>query len=145
MKQYSILIVALIVSLSPLRMLAQDTDGGAKYRIVAVSHSIDSVVSVSNEVELFKDFSLQVPTAFTPNSDGLNDNFGAVAENVKEYKLVVYNRYGEVVFNTDNLSEKWDGTYNGSKVPAGGYMYEIVARSHEDENLQKSGKVLVII
>ena len=58
--------------------------------------------------------------------------------------------YGSASFSiefspTDNLSEKWDGTYKGTKVPAGGYMYEIVARSHEDESVQKSGKVLVII
>lgn len=145
MKQFSIIIFLLIISLSPLKLLGQDADGGVKYRIVAVSHSDDSVVSVSNEIVLFNAFSLQVPTAFTPNSDGLNDKFGAVAENVKEYKLVVYNRYGEVLFNTNNLNEKWDGTFNGSTVPAGGYMYEIVARSHENESIQKSGKVLVII
>ncbi len=145
MKKLIITLSIIIMGLSPMQLLGQQASEGTKYRIVAVSQSGDSALSYSNDIMLYDNFSLDVPTAFTPNSDGLNDSFGAVAQGVKDYKLVVYNRYGEIVFNSNSIDNKWDGTYNGSKVPAGGYMYEVIARSHENEELQKSGKVLVII
>lgn len=145
MKKLIIILSILIMGLGPVQLLGQQASEGTKYRIVAVSQSGDSALSFSNDVMLYHDFSLDIPTAFTPNNDGLNDNFGAVAQGVQEFKLVVYNRYGEIVFNSNSIDEKWDGTYKGSKVPAGGYMYEVIARSHENEELQKSGKVLVII
>lgn len=51
------------------------------------------------------------PTAFTPNNDGLNDQFGPLGSvaAVKEYHLSIYNRWGERVFYADNPLEKWDG------------------------------------
>ena len=145
MKKFIIILSILIIGFGSGKLCAQKASVGSQYRIVAVSQSGDSAVSFSNDVTLFGNFSLDVPTAFTPNNDGLNDSFGAVAQGVEEYKLVVYNRYGEIVFNSNAISEKWDGTYKGSKVPAGGYMYEVIAKSHENEELHKSGKVLVII
>ncbi|MBK6266027.1 gliding motility-associated C-terminal domain-containing protein [Marivirga sp. S37H4] len=145
MKKFLLTFSILIFGLSPLHLWGQASAEGVKYRVVAVSHTGDRTVSVSNDVELFNSFSIEVPTAFTPNNDGLNDKFGAVAKGVKEYKLVIYNRYGEVVFNTNSLDHKWDGTYNGKQVSTGGYMYEVIAKSHEGEDLHKSGKVVVII
>ncbi len=145
MKKLLITFSILFCSLSPNQLLGQEVAEGVKYRIVAISNSGDRIISASNEVELFNSFSVEMPTAFTPNNDGLNDKFGAVAKGVKEFKLVVYNRYGEVLFNSNSLEQKWDGTFNGNQVPTGGYMYEVIATSHEGEDLQKSGKVLVII
>ncbi len=65
-----------------------------------------------------------VPNAFTPNSDGNNDEFKVAFNcNVVYYLLQVYNRWGEKVFESHNYLEGWDGTYKGKQQPAGVYVY----------------------
>jgi gliding motility-associated-like protein len=67
-----------------------------------------------------------VPTAFTPNGDGRNDQFRLV--NITYQKLitfVVYNRWGEEVFSTTDPTDGWDGTYNGVPQDIGTYYYMV--------------------
>jgi len=69
-----------------------------------------------------------VPTAFTPNNDGLNDVFLPVIEAgcpVEEYMLSIYNRWGQRVFAGYAPQASWDGTYGGKPADAGTYMYEL--------------------
>ena len=71
---------------------------------------------------------VQVPTAFSPNGDGLNDVFAPVLRIDHGYSLVsfkVYSRYGELVHSTSNMSGGWDGTYKGRLQDAGVYYYMI--------------------
>lgn len=69
---------------------------------------------------------VQVPNAFTPNGDGINDIW-----NIKELadypgcKVYVYNRYGSLMYESKGYSRPWDGTYNGSPAPGGTYYYII--------------------
>ncbi len=68
-----------------------------------------------------------IPTAFSPNGDGLNDVFRIV--NVKYERLlsfVVFNRYGQVVFETNDARSGWDGTVDGKPTEIGTYFYHIV-------------------
>ncbi len=66
------------------------------------------------------------PSAFTPNNDGRNDLFrGSGNRSVKDYRLTVYNRWGQTVFTTNNVLRGWDGTING--VPQSGGLYIWVA------------------
>jgi gliding motility-associated-like protein len=67
-------------------------------------------MSASNVITLFQPFSLDLPTAFTPKGDGLNDEFGAVAKGLKDYKLLIYNRFGDLVFTSTDVNKQWDGT-----------------------------------
>jgi gliding motility-associated-like protein len=71
-----------------------------------------------------------LPNAFTPNKDGLNDCFGIKNWGlITEFKLAVYNRWGEEVFYTTNPSNCWDGTYKGVQQNPGNYVYYIKAVS----------------
>lgn len=63
------------------------------------------------------------PNAFTPNGDGVNDFFKGFGNNIKQYYLSVYNRWGEKVFETYNLQAGWDGTYKNEQQPVGVYVY----------------------
>ena len=64
------------------------------------------------------------PTAFTPNNDGNNDAFKVFTfRPLKVYQLLIYNRYRQKIFETNNLAAGWDGTFNGSRQPIGGYTY----------------------
>jgi gliding motility-associated-like protein len=65
------------------------------------------------------------PDAFTPNHDGLNDYFGAQDAGCKvyNYKLLIYNRWGGLVFKTNDVLKRWDGTLNALPVPMGAFIY----------------------
>lgn len=89
-----------------------------------------------------------VPTAFTPNGDGLNDRFlplGAFHD-VKSYQLDIYNRWGEMIYSsTDYKSDEagWDGTYNGKPVPSGAYVYKVKYRSADGQEYEKEGTITI--
>ncbi len=71
-----------------------------------------------------------VPSAFTPNGDGKNDCFG-VKEwgNVTNFQLSVYNRWGNLLFQTTNVGGCWDGTYQGILQAAGTYVYQVIGNT----------------
>jgi gliding motility-associated-like protein len=67
-----------------------------------------------------------VPNVFTPNNDGQNDLFKVGGTGIKELTIVVYNRWGQVVFETNQINAGWDGrTNSGIEVPEGTYFYVI--------------------
>ncbi|MFH1120427.1 MAG: gliding motility-associated C-terminal domain-containing protein [Bacteroidota bacterium] len=72
-------------------------------------------------------FVLQVPNAFTPDNDLLNDVFRPVLGEIlpSKYLLQVFNRWGEIVFETNNPDEAWDGTFLGNPASRGTYIYKL--------------------
>jgi gliding motility-associated-like protein len=64
-----------------------------------------------------------IPNSFTPNNDGLNDVLKVYGYKIKELKLVVFNQWGEKLFESGDQSRGWDGTYKGRVQPSGVYMY----------------------
>ena len=78
-----------------------------------------------------------IPNAFTPNADGINDNFfdSNYALDVKSYKLSVFNRWGQKVFIGSDFNDFWNGkTFNGDEAPQGVYVYviEVVTKGGKD-------------
>ena len=74
-------------------------------------------VFVSTNCDIF------IPTAFSPNSDGVNDLFNMMKNSIKSYSLKIYNRWGELVFETNDLNNSWDGTYKGTPCQVDNYSY----------------------
>ena len=67
---------------------------------------------------------LYIPNTFTPNLDGKNELFEIIGiENCLNYKLEIFDRWGELIYQTDNLNLFWDGTYHENKVSTGIYNY----------------------
>ncbi len=89
---------------------------------------------------------LYIPNAFTPNGDGKNDVFKAsFGENITEYSLQIFNRYGEIVFENKDKNKGWDGTYRGARQPGGTFFWLINYKTTTDKNLQQlKGSVLII-
>jgi len=86
-----------------------------------------------------------IPSAFTPNGDGLNDVFRPVG--LKYQRLVdfrIFNRWGEVVFSTANAKEGWDGTFKGTPQDAGVYLYNVVVAKPDGTNKVYKGDVTLI-
>jgi gliding motility-associated-like protein len=70
-----------------------------------------------------------MPNAFSPNRDGWNDDFGPVAFNeLGEYKLLVFDRWGEKVFESSDAVINWDGNYKGKPAAADVYIWKVVAK-----------------
>jgi gliding motility-associated-like protein len=71
-----------------------------------------------------------MPTAFTPNSDGRNDILAPIIKcPVDHYRLDIYNRWGELMFSSDDQIKGWDGKYKGENVDMGAYVYLLEYRS----------------
>ncbi len=86
------------------------------------------------------------PNTFTPNNDGTNDFFkidytGALQLNY----LKIFNRYGQEIYETKQITNYWDGTFNGSKTPAGTYYWVLEgADTYRKQKVVKSGSITVI-
>lgn len=86
--------------------------------------TITRTVIVLPEVLIF------VPNTFTPDNDEFNQNWGIVIEGIDiyDFSLQVYNRWGEMVWESNDPAMTWDGTYNGRVVENGTYTWSIAAR-----------------
>jgi gliding motility-associated-like protein len=85
-----------------------------------------------------------IPTAFTPNKDGINECFGIKYWGViSEFQLIIYNRWGQTVFSTNNPNDCWDGKYKGTTASQGNYVYYIKAKTLCGP-VEKKGNVLLI-
>lgn len=85
-----------------------------------------------------------IPNSFTPNGDGMNDcfrvrDFG----NVKSTEIIIYNRYGNLVFKTNNNADCWNGTYKGQAADAGNYVYYIKIKNDCGETIEKGNLLLI--
>ncbi len=90
---------------------------------------------------------LLLPDAFSPNGDGLNDMFGAVLSgriSSGGYQLEIYNRWGERVFVSNDISRRWDGMYKGVVAEIGTYHYKITAFCVEGTQIQRKGDVTLV-
>jgi gliding motility-associated-like protein len=86
-----------------------------------------------------------VPNAFTPNDgDGLNDFFFPVIRNVKEIEFKVYNRWGELLFETTKLNDAWDGTFRNKPATADVYVYTIKFVATNGDNGIRNGNVTLL-
>ena len=119
-------------------------DFSASYRVTAVNKIDNDICSVSNIVEVNPELYMYVPNVFTPNDDGLNDSFGALGYGVKEYHLIIYNRWGQLIFESDRQDNQWDGTYHGQKSPVGSYVYSIDSTGYYKQDFHKDGMVSII-
>ena len=63
------------------------------------------------------------PNSFTPNGDGVNEVFMPVYDHVTLYQLRIYNRWGQLMFESSNIDQGWDGKFNGDLCPMGVYIF----------------------
>jgi gliding motility-associated-like protein len=92
------------------------------YKLI-ITYNNGCLASDSAIVKATADDVTGLPTAFTPNGDGKNDVFVIRAIGVKDFKMNIYNRWGEQVFSTTDINVGWDGNYKGSPQPSEAYTY----------------------
>lgn len=89
------------------------------------------------------DGTLFIPNSFSPNGDGTNDFFGAVGENISDFELSIFNRWGERIFLSTNLYDHWDGTYHQRKAEQGVYVYKLSYKNNA-RYIYTTGHVVLI-
>lgn len=96
-------------------------------------------------IKVFQKPDIFVPTAFTPNGDGLNDVLKVIPVGIKELKyFTVYNRWGEIVFKTNNPSIGWDGKYKSQRQDTYVFVWEAMGIDFKGETIFKKGTVTLI-
>jgi gliding motility-associated-like protein len=92
-----------------------------------------------------KKYSVDVPLAFTPNGDGINDKVFVKGWGLRELVMFrIFNRFGQVVYESTDIKEGWDGVYDGVPQPVETYTYIVRVRTEADEVLEKSGTLRLI-
>lgn len=126
------------------------TGDSSEYVIVA----FDTVGCIANDtVSLSRrncDVYLKIPQAFTPNGDGHNDHFTVFGGNITEFEIKIYNRWGELVYSSKDLSELndlsrgWDGTYKGKTQELGTFVYSVHAVDILGKKYDRKGNITLV-
>ncbi len=119
-------------------------DGLITYRVLAKKTG-EQIYSQSNLISIELTGSMTVPNAFTPNNDGINDYFKPFFTLLpQKYMMVIYDRYGIVVYKSEDPEEGWDGRVNaGGMATEGVYVYHIQYTSHTGKTGIKTGHLTV--
>ncbi len=91
---------------------------------------------------------LQIPNAFSPNGDGLDDEFGGITNFPSDlvfYRITIYNRLGEMIFGSNNYYSRWDGKFGGVEQPIGVYVFMVEYNfGHSSANIFLKGDVTLM-
>lgn len=104
----------------------------------------DSTIKI---IRINDDFAIYVPNAFTPNSDGVNEMFGATGFGVKLFKMYIFDRWGNQVFFSEDMEKRWNGTMQGKGdeiVQEDVYVWKIEATTVRKEKKLLSGTVSLL-
>jgi gliding motility-associated-like protein len=86
-----------------------------------------------------------IPNTFTPNEDGLNDTWQIVSGSENIIYIQVFDRWGDLIWETKDIEEPWDGTTNGVQAEVGVYAYRVFYYSScYQKNLTQTGSVLLL-
>ncbi len=85
-----------------------------------------------------------LPTAFSPNGDGANDSLVVYGQDVLELSLVIYDRWGEKVFEAKSIAEAWDGTFKGKKLPPDSYAYRLHVKCAGGRESIRQGNITLV-
>lgn len=101
---------------------------------------------ISKQVRITPELIFNIPNAFTPNGDYLNNTFRPLAkyELPGSYNFQIYNRNGQLIFETNSTSEGWDGKYKGKDAPVATYLWVISLRQPNGKKIIHKGRVTLI-
>ena len=85
-----------------------------------------------------------VPNTFTPDGDGKNDMLFVRGNEISELFFAVYNRWGQLLFQTTDITKGWDGTFKGMKVDPAVFAWYIKAKCYNGSEMKKQGNVTLI-
>ena len=132
--------------INPSHIYPQQVVANYQVMLVAVDSNGCSDTTYQN-FNLNEMIVLNVPNAFSINQDGINETFKPVFSDpdlVKTYNFTIYNRWGEIIFQTNDVNDAWDGTYKGKNVPIGAYNWTVYFSDFKNKSKGASGHVVVL-
>lgn len=131
---------------APVSFPTLATEAYYTVKLLAYNNTLGCVDSATHTLTVLNHCYIDVPTAFTPNNDGLNDFFwpyNALKADNLDFK--VYNRWGQLVFYSRDWRSKWNGKYNGVEQASGVYVW-MLSYTHRDtgKKVFQKGTVMLI-
>lgn len=129
----------------------QDGSSGPSYTVGSAGEyfvSLSNLCGVASDtinIKACPDCIIDLPSAFSPNGDGINDNFRVLGAGFDNMTFIIYDRHGRKVFETSNPSEGWDGTFEGVLQENEVYFYYLSATCINDERLVKQGDLQLVL
>jgi gliding motility-associated-like protein len=122
------------------------TGGVFQYYVEAVENQGNNVTSKSNHITLEMETRVIVPNAFIPDGMPPDNEFKPIVSFIADgsYEMLIFNKWGQMIFTTTDSNEGWDGKQNGEILPPGAYVYLIKYRTPEGANMEQRGTVTII-
>ncbi|MFT4679454.1 MAG: gliding motility-associated-like protein [Litorivivens sp.] len=120
-------------------------DGLAQYDVeLVVVHPagcIDTALGIIHAPPI-----LYIPNSFTPNNDGVNDYFSVIGDQLLRFELNIFNRWGDLVFHSTDITQAWNGSCNGGEhfSPNGVYQYQVKVKGFNSDAIEKNGTVTLL-
>jgi gliding motility-associated-like protein len=107
---------------------------------------IDCVDSMIQTIVVDPEVLVYIPNIFTPNNDGpeVNNVFKPIVSDESSYFVKVFNRWGEIMWHSENPEESWDGTFNGAPCQEGVYLYVVKVANAQSQEYEFSGTVTLL-
>ncbi len=87
---------------------------------------------------------LYIPNVFSPNSDGLNDNFNVKSQGLSTVSIIIFDRWGLNCYESNSTNFQWNGTRNGSACPEGVYVYVLDAKDAKGKRIYRTGSITLV-
>jgi gliding motility-associated-like protein len=100
--------------------------------------------TVVKPIVIGEGFSIYVPNAFTPNGDGLNDIFQPKGYGIHQLSIMVFDRWGERLFSSNDIYKGWDGTYKGQPCKEDVYTWKLIVQGADGKKKEMAGTVSLI-
>ncbi len=123
------------------------SDVGGSYEVCLTAINEHGCIDETCEIVIIGDESmLYVPNGFTPDNDGVNDQFSPIGYGISDenYSFLVFNRWGELIFEADNINKQWDGTYKNRPVQDGVYVWKLNCQDNQGNKYKKIGHVSLL-
>ena len=114
------------------------------YKIIAIPIDFTNGNMDSNLLEVIYRSKVAFPNAFSPDGNGLNDVFNFESRYIAAVNMKIYNRWGELVYQTTNVDQGWNGTVNGKPAPIGTYIHHTELTDDMGITFIKSGEIILI-
>jgi gliding motility-associated-like protein len=136
---------------NPDNYLVTWSTGDSLVSSIAIDNTPDSVIVLvdnrgcrnSDMMIVKRDCPAYLPSAFTPNGDGVNDRFLPLPLNITSFTLNIYNRWGELIYTTTDF-DGWDGFYKGDPAPMDSYVYTFQGIGLDNKILNQFGTVMLL-
>lgn len=111
---------------------------------LTVNYTDESGCKAKTKAKLIFGSKLYVPNVFTPDNDQYNERFFAKGADINSFEMIIFDRWGEVVFTSKSMDESWDGTFNGVDCKEGVYTWKIIYSDFQNSKNELVGHVTLL-